>query len=199
MNHLTSSVLLFTALMTIGAGCTTTPLRSSNSAQPTSVTSTNGMEAMPAQTTSTSAMMMRGEGTPSTTTSEKRPAISTTPSIAVDEKEQPKQTPPPARAGVYTSYETSKLADAKDGKVILFFYAPWCPTCRAVEQDINASLTDIPNNVTILKTDYQSSTELKRQYGVTYQHTFVQVDAKGQLIHKWSGSPTLSEILSNIQ
>jgi hypothetical protein len=38
-----------------------------------------------------------------------------------------------------------------------------------------------------LKTDYDSNNELKKKYGVTYQHTFVQIDSNGNMITKWNG------------
>jgi hypothetical protein len=47
--------------------------------------------------------------------------------------------------------------------------------------------------------DYDNSTALKQKYGVTMQHTLVQVDAKGNLIAKWTGSPTLSALTGNIK
>lgn len=103
------------------------------------------------------------------------------------------------RKGSYEKYDQSKLAYAKDGKVVIFFRAGWCPTCQGIDSDIKAHLGDIPNNVTILDLDYDNSTVLKQKYGVTYQHTFVQVDANGNLIKKWSGSPTLESLLAQVQ
>ncbi len=102
-------------------------------------------------------------------------------------------------AGTYEDYTASKLAWAKDGKVILFFKASWCPTCQAVDKDILAHLGNIPSKTYILKVDYDTSAELKKKYGVTYQHTFVQVDANGTMIKKWSGSPTLTALTAEIK
>ncbi|MEK7530269.1 MAG: thioredoxin family protein [Patescibacteria group bacterium] len=101
--------------------------------------------------------------------------------------------------GSYEAYAPEKLAKATEGDVVLFFRASWCPTCRALDTDIRAHLKDIPAGVTILDVDYDTSTELKKKYGVTYQHTFVQVDAEGNQITKWSGSPTLASFLANIK
>ena len=93
-----------------------------------------------------------------------------------------------AHNGSYIPYSADKLALAAKGPVVLFFRAGWCPICRGIDADIKAHLKDIPENVTILDVDYDNSTDLKVRYGVTYQHTFVQVDAQGTLIKKWSGS-----------
>jgi len=102
-------------------------------------------------------------------------------------------------AGSYETYDESKLSKANDGSVVLFFHAGWCPSCKTLDANINANVTEIPDGVTILKTDYDSNAELKKKYGVTYQHTMVQVDAEGNMIKKWSGGATLLELLSNIE
>lgn len=100
--------------------------------------------------------------------------------------------------GSYEAYASEKIARANEGKVVLFFRAGWCPTCRALDKDIKANLESIPKNVTILDVNYDTEKALKTKYGVTYQHTFVEVDAEGNAIKKWSGSPTLSALLGEI-
>ncbi len=101
--------------------------------------------------------------------------------------------------GTYEAYNPEMMTWAKDGKVVLFFRASWCPTCRSVDADIKKNLASIPKNVTILDVDYDTETALKAKYGVTYQHTFVQVDATGKQIAKWSGSPTLASLVSEVK
>jgi len=104
------------------------------------------------------------------------------------------------KVGSYESYDAAKIARASDThNVVLFFRASWCPTCKALDGDIRAHLQDIPANLTILDVNYDNSTELKKKYGVTYQHTFVQVDAQGALIKKWSGSQTLSSLVAELK
>ena len=85
------------------------------------------------------------------------------------------------------------------GNVVLFFRASWCPKCRALDADINANIKNIPGNLTILNVDYDNSTELKKKYGVTYQHTLVQVDKSGAMIKKWAGSPTLADFIMEVK
>ena len=102
------------------------------------------------------------------------------------------------KEGSYEPYSAAKLALANEGDVVLFFRASWCPTCRGLDADIRAHLKDIPAGVTILDVDYDNSTTLKQKYGVTYQHTLVQVDREGNQITKWMGSPTLASLLGNI-
>jgi len=103
------------------------------------------------------------------------------------------------KSGSYETYSPEKLALADIGDVVLFFRASWCPTCRTLDADIKSHLGDIPENVAILDVNYDTSTALKQKYGVTYQHTLVQVDSAGNQIAKWSGSPTLASLLTNIK
>jgi thioredoxin 1 len=101
--------------------------------------------------------------------------------------------------GSYEMYAPEKLAMAEKGKVVLFFKASWCPSCRALDADIKASLGDIPAGVTILEVDYDKYGDLKQKYGVTMQHTLVQVDKSGNQITKWSGGATLEDIVKNLK
>jgi thioredoxin 1 len=103
------------------------------------------------------------------------------------------------KQGSYEQYSSEKIALAKEGDLVLFFRASWCPTCRALDADIKAHLTDIPQGVTILDVNYDTETALKQKYGVTYQHTLVQVDASGNQITKWSGSSTLTDLLAKVK
>jgi len=101
--------------------------------------------------------------------------------------------------GSYEAYAPEKIAKANENNdVVLFFRASWCPTCRTLDKNIKADLSSIPSSLTILDVDYDNSTELKKKYGVTYQHTLVQVDAGGNMIKKWSGGSNIADIVSKI-
>jgi thiol-disulfide isomerase/thioredoxin len=99
------------------------------------------------------------------------------------------------KSGSYVAYDANKL-QAATGTRILFFHAAWCPTCRAVDADIVKNAQKIPAEVSIFKVNYDDATDLKKKYGVTYQHTFVMVDAEGNALKTWSGSPTLEKLLT---
>jgi thiol-disulfide isomerase/thioredoxin len=113
-----------------------------------------------------------------------------------NEAPQNRETP---MGGRYVNYHESELAFADEGQVVLFFSAEWCPTCSILRADLDKKKDSIPSEVLILKTDYDTETELKQKYGVTYQHTLVQVNSDGELIKKWSNSYTLEEILDMIE
>ena len=91
--------------------------------------------------------------------------------------------------GSYKDYssEIVQAEQKKGNKVVLFFHAPWCPYCRAADEAFITKTDQIPIGVTVLKTDYDSNTDLKQKYGVTYQHTFVQIDSNEKLVTKWNG------------
>lgn len=99
----------------------------------------------------------------------------------------------------YEVFSTEKLANAEVGNVVLFFKASWCPSCRAADADIKKNMSNIPANLTILEVDYDKSADLKKKYGVTSQHTFVQVDKDGNMIKKWSGGNTLNSVISEVK
>lgn len=93
------------------------------------------------------------------------------------------------RPGAYEDYSPAALAAAVNngGKAVLFFWAAWCPYCKEANTDFINNIGQIPAGVTVLKTNYDTEKDLKTKYGVTYQHTFVQVDSQGKQVAKWNG------------
>ncbi|HET6968304.1 MAG TPA: thioredoxin family protein, partial [Ornithinibacter sp.] len=99
-------------------------------------------------------------------------------------------------AGAYLSRaELAEQGVARAGtKVVYFFHASWCPTCRATEEAI--ARDGIPAGLTVVKVDDDDETDLRQQYGVTTQHTVVQVDPSGAQLAKWTGSEDGAAILA---
>lgn len=93
----------------------------------------------------------------------------------------------------YAAYAANPQMYA-DGKVVLFFHASWCSTCKEADKNLTGDPASLPAGLTVVKTDFDSETELRQRYGVTVQHTFVQVDPKGDQVAKWSGSTTGADI-----
>lgn len=87
---------------------------------------------------------------------------------------------------------------------VLFFYASWCPFCRPADVEFRERMNEIPNDVTVIRVNYNDSDtdegekSLARQYGVTYQHTFVQIDPDGTAVTTWNGGK-LKELLNHIK
>lgn len=109
-------------------------------------------------------------------------------------------TPPPQpaidRDGTYVTY-TDGIIEQTPRRKLLFFHAPWCPQCRAIESDINRE--GVASGLNIIKVDYDSNQELRQKYGVTIQTTFVEVGDDGGLISKFVAyeQPTLKSVELN--
>lgn len=109
-------------------------------------------------------------------------------------------TPEPgsATAGTYLTladYETQK-DDLAAQKTVYFFHASWCPSCQAAHKNFTAD--GIPEGITVVNVDFDSNSDLKKKYGVTQQHTFVQIDQAGEQRGKWSGSVTGDDIAKQV-
>jgi thioredoxin 1 len=102
------------------------------------------------------------------------------------------------RAGTYESYSANKISMAQTGDVVIFFHASWCPSCRALNSDIEKNVSSLPQGLVVLKADYDKETELKKKYGVTSQHTLVQVDKDGNLIKKWTGGSKVADLVAQV-
>lgn len=104
----------------------------------------------------------------------------------------------PQQISRYVTYSQAAFDAAAGKKRVLFFHAPWCPTCRPADAAFQKDSALIPESVVLFKTDYDTSTDLKKKYNVTYQHTFVQVDASGNAVTKWNGGQ-ITELIANIK
>ena len=104
----------------------------------------------------------------------------------------------------YNEYSSSILQSSINNRRVLFFYANWCPTCKPADQNFKANLDKIPEDVTVIRVNYndtdtdQAEKDLAKKYGITYQHTFVQIDENGNEITKWNGGK-IEELLKNIK
>ncbi len=121
---------------------------------------------------------------------------STAESTTVQPPSESGQTVSPAPNGIYDEYSTENVARA-EGDVYLFFHAPWCPQCRAIESDIKEQ--GVPDDITILKVDYDSNQSLRQKYGVTIQTTFVKVTKDGDFVAKYVAynEPTFDSVIKN--
>lgn len=101
--------------------------------------------------------------------------------------------------GVYMTYSDHMAGlSAPFARRVFFFHASWCPDCRAADAALSEDLFTLPTDLAVIKVDYDTSKDLRTRYGVTTQHTFVQVDGAGNAIKKWTGGTTLSDILKQV-
>lgn len=90
--------------------------------------------------------------------------------------------------------QVKKLAEEKP--TVLFFKANWCPSCKSAAKDFDANVDKL-KDIYLVVVNYDHSEDLKVKYGVTYQHTFVQIGPEGNALTKWNGGKT-SELLKKI-
>jgi thiol-disulfide isomerase/thioredoxin len=128
--------------------------------------------------------------TPSASPSPDRPSPEPTVEPEAGETDEP-------APGAYVDYSEDALA-AASGTKVLFFHAPWCPQCRALESDILAA--GVPAGVTVLKVDYDSRQDLRQQYDVRIQTTVVALDEEGNGTASFVAydEPTLAAALSGL-
>lgn len=104
----------------------------------------------------------------------------------------------------YVEYSKKALDDSSNNKRVLFFYASWCPTCIPADANFKENISKIPQDVTLIRVNYndpktdEEEKELAKKYGITYQHTFVQIDGLGKEVAKWNGGQ-INELLANIK
>ena len=104
----------------------------------------------------------------------------------------------------YVEYSKAALDQAASDRRVLYFYANWCPTCRPTDANFKENISKIPADVVVVRVNYndtdtdQEEKDLAKQYGITYQHTFVQIDAQGKQLTTWNGG-MIDELLANIK
>lgn len=138
-------------------------------------------------------------------------ASSALPSNAIPSSSPPSSSPPSAarapvspapaaaRSGYISlaDYERDPAAFA-GSDVVLFFRADWCHECRETDDDLKASKDDFPASLVVVNVDYDENTDLKKEYGVTHQHTFVEIAPDGAQVKKWSGTLTAQAIAGKV-
>lgn len=103
----------------------------------------------------------------------------------------------------YVEYSSESLeaATTDGGRAVLFFAAlDWCPPCQAADKDFKFNFDQLPDDVTVLKVDYDNDTAMRQKYGIVMQDTFVQVDARGEEVTRWSaGGKGVDALLANLE
>ena len=102
----------------------------------------------------------------------------------------------PAWKVMYTTLDDAKKV-AAEFPTVLFFTADWCPTCKAAFRDLDANGATLGDRK-IVVVDYDESTDLKKLYKVTYQHTWVWIDEKGTALATWNGGG-VDEIVKRVK
>ena len=100
-----------------------------------------------------------------------------------------------AAYGTFADYSAESFATLKgSAPVALFFHAEWCSTCLGIESAIEENLASLPEGTTILEANFDTETELKKEYGVNMQSTLVFFDAAGNEVERLNGASTFDQI-----
>jgi thiol-disulfide isomerase/thioredoxin len=132
---------------------------------------------------------------PTTSPVVESPVMEQSPSVMEETPEGMAETPEVIAAGGQYVPESQFRADPsafEAGNTVLFFYAAWCPDCQQTDKSIQE--TGVPEDINIVKIDFDNANDLRKEYGVTQQHTFVLIGPGGEELKKWTGSPTAEDI-----
>jgi thioredoxin 1 len=128
----------------------------------------------------------------------------TTNSVTQEENENQLENASAINNSKYIPYTPNVLEETKTTKRVLFFYANWCPTCKPANDSFTDQSNLIPNDVTVIRVNYNDTDtdnnekDLAKKYGVTYQHTFVQIDENDNAVTKWNGGG-IEKLLQNVK
>ena len=83
-------------------------------------------------------------------------------------------------------------------KRILFFYSDRVPKSVTLGQEITLLSDQIPENVTILRVNYDSESDLKTKYNTITPNVLIQIDTDGKEVSRWN-DPNFQDLLKSIQ
>ena len=86
--------------------------------------------------------------------------------------------------GSYLSYEKGIIGNGE--KSLLFFYAPWCPYCRANDARLSAWYETEDIVINTYKVNYDAEKALRERFGVATQDTYILLSGTGQVLEMTS-------------
>lgn len=92
------------------------------------------------------------------------------------------QTDLEGQAGSYTAYYDGVVGNGQES--VLFFHATWCPVCQANDAKLLDWYSQNEYSRSVYKIDYDNSQQLKEEFGITGQDTFVLIDGNGNEIER---------------
>jgi thiol-disulfide isomerase/thioredoxin len=89
----------------------------------------------------------------------------------------------------YVAFTAEQYAKAKaEGRpVLLYFWASWCPICRAEEPKIKEIVETMDVPVAGFRVNYDTQADLKAAFKIPYQHTTVILNAAGAEVERFTG------------
>ena len=87
-------------------------------------------------------------------------------------------------SGKLTAYQEGVIGNGNSA--VLFFHAQWCPYCLANEKRLNDWYSSGDYPISTYKIDYDTAIELKNQFNVVQQDTFILIDGSGKEVSRVS-------------
>lgn len=115
----------------------------------------------------------------------------------------------PVLAGTTSMYyeftnEAYTQALHENKKILLFFYAEWCPGCIAEQPEVHAAFEELNNpNVVGFRVNYKDThtdsyeTALAKEFGIAYQHTKIILENGKQVLKapdQWTKERYVAEL-----
>ncbi len=146
---------------------------------------------------------LEAQGTDSNSVSPDSQATAPGSDIAEDNKD----TISDPRTPIYEDFSSNKYqaAIANNEPIYLYFWATWCPTCRA-QAPINEHVFNSYNGfvhafrINILDNDVSAEEEaIAKQWNVTRQHTAVLIDKNGNEAKRTIGTRSETQLLNDLE
>lgn len=99
----------------------------------------------------------------------------------------------------YLDYSPERISLTENNKMLLLFTADWCVSCKQLDIDILNNISTIPEDILILKVNYESDAQTKDKYQVDTPHTIILIDNQGNERKRWIGSLTLDALIKESQ
>jgi len=99
----------------------------------------------------------------------------------------------------YQDYAQKAVVQAQENNnhYAFFFHADWCSTCKTVEKDILLHIESLPDKSVIFKVDFDTANQIKKDFNVLTQTTFIFFDPKGNIIDR-KFNPSIERIVQSL-